>query len=182
MTDQPSHADHEKTSKSSSNDDNDDNGMASFGRSFKPPSYLMSVPKQRPGMPGRTLSTSSEISTTSNGSRSEDADLVRSGPNTPVGGERDPFDAVRYTPAAKGKVSPFVFHRLRHDIAWDFFLLPSWSLRLDSEASMAFCFFAVYYIVRPSGSSRSELGSSVGQFQSRPSDPWKHKPAGHCIS
>lgn len=57
--------------------------MATFGRSFKPASYLSSLGGRRPAMPGRTMSNSSE---TSNRSESEDTEgsVYLSGRNTPI--------------------------------------------------------------------------------------------------
>ncbi|KAJ6442331.1 2,6-dihydropseudooxynicotine hydrolase [Purpureocillium lavendulum] len=58
--------------------------MASFARSFKPPaSYL--APVRRPGMPGRTISNSSELSLTSNASGAPPDD---NGSNNNNSGER----------------------------------------------------------------------------------------------
>ncbi|KAK5999043.1 hypothetical protein PT974_01430 [Cladobotryum mycophilum] len=73
--------------------------MASLARSFKPPSYLH--PYRRPGMPGRTLSNSSELSLTSNASgRSDDiGDLASSRPSTP---SHPPTSAEERAPSAKG--------------------------------------------------------------------------------
>ncbi|KAF4774422.1 hypothetical protein HER10_EVM0012836 [Colletotrichum scovillei] len=56
--------------------------MASLGRSFKPPAYLRA--RSRPAMTGRTLSSSSDISVVSTGSRSDADDLLMSGLNTPA--------------------------------------------------------------------------------------------------
>ncbi|KAJ4132682.1 hypothetical protein NW754_015497 [Fusarium falciforme] len=63
---------------------NDDDTMASLARSIKSP-YLS--PRLRPSMPGRTMSTNSDLSITSspNSPRSDDlGDLVLSGRNTPT--------------------------------------------------------------------------------------------------
>ncbi|CAM1501576.1 Fc.00g035600.m01.CDS01 [Cosmosporella sp. VM-42] len=58
--------------------------MANFARSLKSPSYLS--PRLRPSMPGRTLSSSSDVSVTSNNSTQSDdfGELLSSGRNTPT--------------------------------------------------------------------------------------------------
>ncbi|KAF7551561.1 hypothetical protein G7046_g7680 [Stylonectria norvegica] len=58
--------------------------MANFARTLKSPSYLS--PRLRPAMPGRTVSSSSDVSVSSNNSaRSDDlGDMLGSGPNTPT--------------------------------------------------------------------------------------------------
>ncbi|POR33573.1 Uncharacterized protein TPAR_06268 [Tolypocladium paradoxum] len=58
--------------------------MASFARSFKPPAAYLS-PCRRPGMPGRTLSNSSELSLTSSPPADDAVDRpVYSAPGTPT--------------------------------------------------------------------------------------------------
>ena len=63
-----------------------DAAMASFARSFKPPASYLS-PVRRPGMPGRTISNSSDLSLTSNASGPPADDNSReqsvSAPDTP---------------------------------------------------------------------------------------------------
>ncbi|KID74361.1 uncharacterized protein G6M90_00g083320 [Metarhizium brunneum] len=61
--------------------------MASFARSFKPPSALLS-PRRRPGMPGRTLSNSSDLSLTPSAAAAHQTDYfvdqpVASAPSSP---------------------------------------------------------------------------------------------------
>ncbi|UNI22296.1 hypothetical protein JDV02_008196 [Purpureocillium takamizusanense] len=87
--------------------------MSSFARSFKPPASYLS-PVRRPGMPGRTISNSSDLSLTSNASGPAADDNSReqsvSAPGTPyLGGPEDDQRAS----STKNSPDGFPFHSPR---------------------------------------------------------------------